>query len=59
MQPYFNVSREKSNQLGPFNYENDCILESGFLSATTFYRTFKNEFGCSPKEYIRKIDTTK
>ncbi|MBQ4120335.1 MAG: helix-turn-helix domain-containing protein [Clostridia bacterium] len=36
----------------------DCILESGFSSNTTFYRTFKNEFGCSPKEYInncRKI----
>lgn len=32
-----------------------CILESGFSSMTTFYRTFKNEFGCSPKEYIEKI----
>lgn len=32
----------------------DCILESGFSSNTTFYRTFKNEFGCSPKEYIEK-----
>lgn len=31
-----------------------CILESGFSSSTTFYRTFKNEFGCSPKEYIKK-----
>ncbi len=32
-----------------------CILESGFSSNTTFYRTFKNEFGCSPKEYIQKF----
>ncbi len=31
----------------------DCILESGFSSNTTFYRTFKGEFGCSPKEYIK------
>jgi AraC-like DNA-binding protein len=34
-----------------------CILESGFSSANTFYRTFKSEFGCSPKEYIKKIHT--
>lgn len=28
MQPYFNVSREKTKQLGPFNYENDwCMLQ--------------------------------
>lgn len=32
-----------------------CILESGFTSNTAFYRSFKNEFGCSPKEYIKKI----
>lgn len=32
-----------------------CIMESGFSSMTTFYRAFKNEFGCSPKEYIKKI----
>lgn len=31
----------------------DCILESGFSSHTSFYRTFKNEFGCSPKEYMK------
>lgn len=35
----------------------DCILESGFSSNTTFYRTFKSEFGCSPKEYIKKLKT--
>lgn len=34
-----------------------CMLESGFASSTTFYRTFKNEFGCSPKEYIKKSNT--
>ncbi len=32
-----------------------CILESGFSSHTAFYRSFKNEFGCSPKEYIKRI----
>ena len=31
----------------------DCIFESGFSSNTTFDRTFKNEFGCSPKEYVK------
>ncbi|MBE6786825.1 MAG: helix-turn-helix transcriptional regulator [Ruminococcaceae bacterium] len=35
----------------------ECILESGFSSNTTFYRTFKKEFGCSPKEYIKKSNT--
>lgn len=31
-----------------------CSLESGFSSMRTFYRTFYNEFGCSPKEYMQK-----
>ncbi len=32
-----------------------CALESGFSSIRTFYRSFQNEFGCSPKMYIDKI----
>ena len=35
-----------------------CALESGFKSLRTFYRIFKSEFGCTPKEYISKINTT-
>ncbi len=31
-----------------------CALESGFSSMTTFYRSFKAEFGCPPKEYLKK-----
>lgn len=31
-----------------------CALESGFSSIRTFYRTFHNEFGCSPKEYLEQ-----
>ncbi len=32
-----------------------CALESGFTSTRTFYRSFKNEFGCSPKTYLKNI----
>ncbi len=32
-----------------------CALESGFTSIRTFYRSFQNEYGCSPKTYIEKI----
>lgn len=31
-----------------------CILESGFSSANTFYRAFRKEFDCSPKEFMKK-----
>jgi AraC-like DNA-binding protein len=31
-----------------------CALESGFSSMRTFYRSFYNEFGCSPKEYFNE-----
>ena len=31
-----------------------CALESGFSSMRTFYRAFSEEFGCSPKEYIKQ-----
>jgi len=30
-----------------------CAMESGFNSLRTFYRVFKEEFNCSPKEYIK------
>jgi len=30
-----------------------CALESGFNSLRTFYRVFSEEFGCTPKEYIK------
>ena len=32
-----------------------CAMESGFGSIRTFYRAFKNEFGCTPKEYSQRI----
>ncbi len=32
-----------------------CALESGFRSMRTFYRVFFQEFGCSPKEYLKQI----
>ncbi|MBR4910698.1 MAG: helix-turn-helix domain-containing protein [Clostridia bacterium] len=31
-----------------------CAFDSGFRSLRTFYRAFQNEFGCSPKEYLKK-----
>ncbi len=32
-----------------------CAFESGFGSMRTFYRVFSEEFGCSPKEYMKKM----
>ncbi len=32
-----------------------CALESGFSSTRTFYRSFHNEFGCSPKAYFKNL----
>ena len=31
-----------------------CVLESGFRSVRTFYRAFREEFGCSPGEYLER-----
>ena len=31
-----------------------CIMESGFRSVRTFYRAFRDAFGCSPKEYLER-----
>ena len=33
----------------------ECALESGFGSLRTFYRVFEEEFGCSPREYMRNL----
>ena len=30
-----------------------CALESGFNSMCTFYRAFFEEFGCTPREYLK------
>ena len=30
-----------------------CVGESGFNSTRTFYRAFHDEFGCTPKEYVK------
>ena len=30
----------------------EIALECGFASMRTFYRVFRSEFGCSPKEYL-------
>ncbi len=32
-----------------------CAIESGFNSMRTFYRVFREEFGCSPKEYLEEL----
>lgn len=34
-----------------------CALDSGFNSLRTFYRAFYNKFGCSPKDYIKEINS--
>ena len=31
----------------------ECALESGFGSMRSFYRAFFDEFGCTPKEYLK------
>ena len=32
-----------------------CAFESGFTSMRSFYRAFYAEFGCTPKEYAKRI----
>lgn len=29
-----------------------CVLDSGFGSVRSFYRAFRDEFGCTPREYL-------
>ena len=43
------LMRKKENNLTQIAY--DC----GFNSTRTFYRAFTKEFGCSPREYIKKM----
>ena len=33
----------------------EAAIESGFGSTRSFYRAFYEEFGCSPKEYLKRI----
>ncbi len=42
------MMRDKRNSI------TDCALESGFGSMRSFYRVFANEFGCSPREYVKR-----
>jgi len=32
----------------------NAVEASGFRSVRTFYRAFRETFGCSPKEYLEK-----
>ncbi len=32
----------------------ECAIDSGFGSMRSFYRAFYEEFGCSPKEYLKR-----
>jgi AraC-like DNA-binding protein len=32
-----------------------CAMESGFNSMRTFYRAFREEFGCSPGDYLDSL----
>ena len=32
-----------------------CAMESGFNSMRTFYRVFRDEFGCSPGDYLDRL----
>lgn len=34
----------------------ECALESGFPSLRTFYRAFSAEYGCAPKDHLKKTD---
>ena len=34
----------------------DAAYESGFRSLRTFYRVFYDEFGCTPKEYLKQAE---
>lgn len=36
-----------------------CAMESGFNSMRTFYRTFSDEFNCSPMEYLERSSENK
>lgn len=37
----------------------EIIDKTGFNNRTYFYRTFKEEFGTSPKEYLKELNLTK
>ena len=49
--------REATLLLSKGNSANYSAYESGFRSTRTFYRVFFNEFGCTPKEYVKNTKT--
>lgn len=56
---YINVIRLKNaiQLMQTTNYNVTRIsLECGFNSTRTFYRAFRNEFGCSPTEYASRLN---
>jgi AraC-like DNA-binding protein len=34
----------------------ECAMESGFGSMRSFYRAFSEEFGVTPKEYLKQLN---
>lgn len=34
-----------------------CALDSGFSSVRTFYRAFREEYGCSPTQYLHRLES--
>ncbi|MBE6786895.1 MAG: helix-turn-helix domain-containing protein [Ruminococcaceae bacterium] len=55
---YITILRLKNALSLMRNKENSitfCAFESGFTSMRTFYRSFQNEFDCSPKSYLEKM----
>lgn len=55
---YITILRLKNALILMHDHDHDvtyCALESGFSSMRTFYRSFKNEFACSPKVYLDKM----
>ena len=55
---YLNMQRlrEALNLLREGNMSiTECAFESGFGSMRSFYRTFHEKFGCTPKEYLASL----
>ena len=53
---YVNILRLKNALLLMKENKNSityCAMESGFNSLRTFYRAFYEEFGCTPKQYMK------
>lgn len=55
MNQYINILRLRNALLLMQERKNThtyCALESGFTSVRTFYRVFKQELGCAPRDYV-------